>query len=266
MDKIIIKIKKRLWVYISLIFIIPIILNFILLIPAFLPIVGNQTDWLRFWATYLGIIIAIIIPSAVCYFSLRENRRARREQIKIEELKLFKESCVRCICNYNINIFSKTIANCINLEDIERYMKDHAIQTLNVHLDFLLNCLNSTENVKNLLHLENLNYNWHNNLLNDVYAYIKGLKYIKDKTAYKEYILEHNFHKTTPNINDIIEKYFNKPQVVFISIILRDLIRLYINENKEKHFYNDFITCAHESLNIENIIIGIKEYVTEQNK
>lgn len=33
---------------------IPIILNFVIQLPAIFPVVGEPVNWLMFWATYLG--------------------------------------------------------------------------------------------------------------------------------------------------------------------------------------------------------------------
>ena len=49
---------KKYWWAILIILILPVAINFALLVPAFSPIVGEDTDWLAFWGGYLGAIIS----------------------------------------------------------------------------------------------------------------------------------------------------------------------------------------------------------------
>lgn len=48
--------KKYWWLFAVVTIIFPLLLNFLLLIPAFTPIVGNSDIWLSFWATFLGAV------------------------------------------------------------------------------------------------------------------------------------------------------------------------------------------------------------------
>ena len=78
---------KRCWWVVLLVIIIPIFINFVLLIPALTDIVGNNTDWLSFWGGYLGSIIS----AGVAFFILEiqykqnknENERNRKLQINV---------------------------------------------------------------------------------------------------------------------------------------------------------------------------------------
>ena len=76
------KILKKYWVISLMIALLtPIILNFILLIPAFTNIVGTETDWLEFWGTYLSAIASFAMVF-ITWKTLEQNR---------EQLNLMKK-------------------------------------------------------------------------------------------------------------------------------------------------------------------------------
>lgn len=68
------KILKKYWViFLMIALLIPIILNFTLLIPAFTNIVGTETDWLEFWGTYLSAIASFAMVF-ITWKTLEQNR------------------------------------------------------------------------------------------------------------------------------------------------------------------------------------------------
>ena len=67
---------KKYWWAILLILVLPIVINFILLIPAFSPIVGEDTDWLSFLGGYLGAIIS----AGVAFIILQIQRKDSETQ------------------------------------------------------------------------------------------------------------------------------------------------------------------------------------------
>lgn len=54
-------IKKYWWCFIIALIIVPIALNFILLIPAFTPIVGDNQTWLSFIGTLIGALTSFVM-------------------------------------------------------------------------------------------------------------------------------------------------------------------------------------------------------------
>lgn len=220
--------KKKYWyLFCICILLIPIIINFLLLIPAVTPIVGTNTDWLRFWSSYLGLIIAIIIPTTVCYFSLKENRIARNEQIKKELLQEYKNACLTCGLTYLPNHMSDTLYFSSNFEEIQKTLKEHKQNILQAHLNFKMHSDLASENMKSY---EQICFEWHNYLLNDAFSIVKGLL-IENKERFKEYIEQHRFHKSIPNIDIIIASHFNNGKYVFTLTILGVLIKQYLIDN-----------------------------------
>ncbi len=114
--------KKKQWLYrnwwwcigIPFLFIFPFILNFILLVekPSKVEIIGNEKDWLIFWATYItGAATLIII-----YFNMRYHRELKTLQIntlkytqKQKWLELFREALQKNIAYLNIATLKNAI-------------------------------------------------------------------------------------------------------------------------------------------------------------
>lgn len=67
----------------------PVLLNFIIFIPAFSPIVGGSSDWLSFYGSYIGLVIASLITLYVLYKQLQhnheDNEKTRRDNQAVNE-------------------------------------------------------------------------------------------------------------------------------------------------------------------------------------
>lgn len=85
----IIKFLKRYWWIILIVVFTPLIINWLILRPAFFKIVGEDTDWLGFWGAYIGTILSSVIAFYVLHKQLEqnhvENRNNRELQISILE-------------------------------------------------------------------------------------------------------------------------------------------------------------------------------------
>ena len=71
-------IKKYWWVAL-IILLLPITLNFILLIPSFTTIVGDEIVWLSFWGGYLGAIISTATAFIILYIQQKENKSENKK-------------------------------------------------------------------------------------------------------------------------------------------------------------------------------------------
>ena len=103
------KLKNISWI-IMLIFCLPIAINFILLIPSFTPIVGNNVEWLSFWASYISANVAFIILYIQRKDNKEENRNNRELQLNIlkhqqemQWLNLFRQASVEYVSAYTYN-------------------------------------------------------------------------------------------------------------------------------------------------------------------
>lgn len=82
---------KKYWWAILIILALPVVINFILLIPAFSPIVGDNTHWLSFWASYLATIasFAMVFITWLTIKKSKEQNDAILKQNKdqLDEMK-----------------------------------------------------------------------------------------------------------------------------------------------------------------------------------
>lgn len=65
---------KKYWWAIVIILVLPIIINFILLVPAVSPVVGDNTDWLSFWGGYLGAIVSTGVAFIILAVQHQQNK------------------------------------------------------------------------------------------------------------------------------------------------------------------------------------------------
>ena len=100
---------KKYWWVLPFILLLPFVINFILLIPAFSPIVGENTDWLSFWGGYLGAIISAGVAFAILYIQRKDNEKQyetnRKLQLDIllyqQEMQWFNELKLKSIEYHN---------------------------------------------------------------------------------------------------------------------------------------------------------------------
>ena len=70
---------KKYWWTILVILILPGIINLVLLIPRFFPIVGDEIDWLSFWGGYIGAIISAGVAFAILHIQRKDNEKQNEE-------------------------------------------------------------------------------------------------------------------------------------------------------------------------------------------
>lgn len=157
---------KKYWWVILIILLLPFVINVILLMPAFFPIVGENTDWLSFWGCYLGAIIsagvAFIILGVQYQQNNTENSKNRQLQISVLKyqqerdqlqfvIKILSELVtlidpieVGRLCNQfginETNIFSKIDSLVFNLEKYHQELSvyidtDNSLSNKNLQID-----------------------------------------------------------------------------------------------------------------------------------
>ena len=69
--------QKMLWllVFIAVVILIPILLNYIIRRPAVIEIVGDETDWLAFHGSYIGAIVGAGISFLIMYLTLNYYKK-----------------------------------------------------------------------------------------------------------------------------------------------------------------------------------------------
>lgn len=76
-------------------FLSPVAINYILLIPSNAHIVGKDTDWLSFWGGYLGAVISSAIAFFILYVQRKDNHRENEESRKLQRnILLYQQQCM----------------------------------------------------------------------------------------------------------------------------------------------------------------------------
>lgn len=102
---------KKYWWVILMMLVSPIVINFILLVPAFYPIVGRDTDWLIFWGSYLGSIISASVAFIILAIQYKQNQKENKanRQLQINTIKHQQEqNQLHSIINISAKLISIT--------------------------------------------------------------------------------------------------------------------------------------------------------------
>ena len=222
------KFLKRYWWVVLLFITAPIILNFLLSIPAFTKIVGADTDWLSFWGGYLGAILSALVAFYVLSRQLAQNQEqndANRKgnetenqfnrdlQVKIMEYQLglnnlnqFKKACINCQEAYSYNNLCH-IANLthennkVPLTKIAEYMGTAAAAKRGIDIiDFT-----DSQASKELLCLNCKLYHEYSEALLDLEVLVSYLNFNSDKAIAGLMSDIHSSNKLRPIISKHIE-------------------------------------------------------------
>lgn len=85
------------------IILIPIAINFLLLIHSFTPIVGDNKNWLSFFSGYLGAVIGAGISLFVMFKTFQNTKRENVYKYENYWLDGFRDKCAAFIDVFNIN-------------------------------------------------------------------------------------------------------------------------------------------------------------------
>ena len=91
--------KKYWWGIIITVF-APVLINYLLMIPAIGPVVGDDVHWLAFWGSYLASLISAFVAFIILFIqrdeSHQENDYNRKLQIKVlkyqQDMQLLSEN------------------------------------------------------------------------------------------------------------------------------------------------------------------------------
>lgn len=67
-----------------IVLLIPVILNYVLLIPLKAPIIGDELGWLAFWGCYLGAIISSAIAFVILYIQRKDNHQENNNNRQLQ--------------------------------------------------------------------------------------------------------------------------------------------------------------------------------------
>ena len=77
--------KCNFWIIAIIILVVPVVLNLLLLLPAPINVIGEPSDWLRFWGAYLGAICSAFAATIAIYQNIAiRKQNATNAQIAKE--------------------------------------------------------------------------------------------------------------------------------------------------------------------------------------
>lgn len=102
---------KRYWWIAVLVLVLPVVINFVLQIPTFTPIVGDSETWLSFWGGYLGAVVSAGVAFIILIIQYQQNKDENRNnrQLQINTIKHQQEQArLHSITEVSAKIISDT--------------------------------------------------------------------------------------------------------------------------------------------------------------
>lgn len=113
--------KKKIFSIILIILIIPIVINYVLMIPTPFKIIGSNAEWLSFWGTYLGGIIGAFVSFYILYITLIHNKKEAEIERKSNQLLQLKKDLAERLSDINFMPLYIDTSNDINVSsEIDR--------------------------------------------------------------------------------------------------------------------------------------------------
>lgn len=108
------------------IIVVPILLNCILVQQRFCNnIIGNDETWLTFWGSYLGSIVAILIPLYALFKQIQNNKYENDKERKYQEIVRLKANLAELISKVNFSQISESVL------EAEELVPMHELHRLN---------------------------------------------------------------------------------------------------------------------------------------
>ena len=111
---------KKKWIFgIAVVaLIIPFAINLLLLCPAYFPFVGNATNWLAFWGSYLGGGLAALVGFVTLYYSAKRQNIQLQISNKQKELSVLQDKLAEYVSAFN---YSRLCSIVLYINDLSKY-------------------------------------------------------------------------------------------------------------------------------------------------
>ena len=263
------KIIKEYWGLLLILGFSPVIINYIVLMPSFLPVVGDSEKWLSFFGSFAGSVIMTGVTLYVLQKQLKQNHdeneenrianeKANKEnrasqnkltlfQVETHNLHLFKESCLTLLEAYNYNRFVQ-IYNSFILDSKSPLdlIKIGFSDVIKAKRSFLMNFMPSASKMGDLIDMEKNIFDYYNAKLLDIEAitsyqyhpknYIKT-HIITDEQAseslaliIKKNIAQLDDLDSKTWLDKILKEYFNEISSNFIDPLWDLISDVYLSE------------------------------------
>lgn len=103
--------------------VVPILLNCILVQQRFCDnIIGNDETWLTFWGSYLGNIIAVVVPFVILWKEIKFNKLEANKERKYQEIVRIKTDLSEKVSAVNFSLIIKSMldTDIVHQKEIQR--------------------------------------------------------------------------------------------------------------------------------------------------
>ena len=116
---------------IILVLLLPIVLNYILLIPINAPILGESNGWLAFWGCYIGAIISSTIAFVILFIQRKDNHQENKNNRQLQLNILAYQQQSQWLNNLREEMINNVIVyQADNLREIINFIKTNDLSLI----------------------------------------------------------------------------------------------------------------------------------------
>ena len=110
--------KLKIVLILVVILLIPLCINSLILRPAIFNFIGEGTDWLLFWGSYLGGVFAAVIGFVTLYYSAKRQNIEMQISHKENSLRILQAKLSECVSIFN---YSRMLSISLYIDQPEKY-------------------------------------------------------------------------------------------------------------------------------------------------
>ena len=199
------------------ILLIPLCINSLILRPAIFNFIGEGTDWLLFWGSYLGGVFAAVIGFVTLYYSAKRQNIEMQISHKENSLRILQAKLSECVSIFN---YSRMLSISLYIDQPEKY--DQILDELLKYQDEII----ASSNAWGVMYANKTNTNY-KQAFQDKYEHCIRL-FISTITEVQQLIIDLKTTTEKRKINEIINKItqINKDHEKVINDELKPLFQL----------------------------------------
>ncbi len=110
--------RKMVLIIVIVILAIPLLINFLILRPSIFDFIGEGTDWLLFWGSYLGGAFAALVGFATLYYSAKRQNIEMQISRKESSLRILQSKLSESVSIFN---YSRMLTISLYIDQPEKY-------------------------------------------------------------------------------------------------------------------------------------------------
>jgi hypothetical protein len=199
------------------ILLIPLCINSLILCPAIFDFIGEGTDWLLFWGSYLGGAFAALVGFATLHYSAKRQNIEMQISRKESSLRILQAKLSECVSIFN---YSRMLTISLYIDQPEKY--DQILDELLKYQDEII----ASSNAWGVMYANKTNTDY-KQAFQDKYEHCIRL-FISTITEVQQLIIDLKTTTEKRKINEIINKItqINKDHEKVINDELKPLFQL----------------------------------------